>query len=261
MTLRPKTWNPAPTYFDDAHIIDPDYGDAEITPKMGDNYLTAELMLPRGGTMVKGRVSARKCDQDGNPVGLANSNPILDTCSYIINFDDGDQTELTADLIAKLLFSQCDPDGNQYVLLDEIVNHRCLPMAIRFADQKVVRANGRTYLKGLTIGWQICCQWKDGSLSRETLSDLKESHPIETSEYAKIIGVDHEPAFNWWVPHVLKKRDQIISLVKKRNPRFLKKTHKFGIEVPKTIKDALEIDRRNGNTFWADAIAKEMKDV
>jgi hypothetical protein len=31
--------------------------------------------------------------------------------------------------------------------------------------------------------------------------------------------------------------------------------------VPKTVKDALEIDHRNGNTFWADAIAKEMKDV
>jgi hypothetical protein len=31
--------------------------------------------------------------------------------------------------------------------------------------------------------------------------------------------------------------------------------------VPKTVKDALEIDRRNGNIFWADAIAKEMKDV
>jgi hypothetical protein len=98
-------------------------------------------------------------------------------------------------------------------------------------------------------------------LSWENLSNLMESHPIETSEYAKIIGDDHEPAFNWWAPHVLKKRDRIISLVKKRNPQLLKKTHKFGIEVPKTVKDALEIDRRNGNIFWADAIAKEMKDV
>ena len=53
-----------------------------------------------------------------------------------------------------------------------------------------------------------------------------------------------------------KKRDRIILLVEKRNPRFLKRTHKFGIEVPKTIKEPLEIDRRNDNTFWADAIAK-----
>jgi hypothetical protein len=90
-----KDLTPDPTYFDDFDIIDPDYGDAEITPEMGDNYLTAEIMLPRGGTMVKGCISACKRDRDGNPVGLANSNPILDTRSYIIDFDYGDQTELS----------------------------------------------------------------------------------------------------------------------------------------------------------------------
>jgi hypothetical protein len=31
--------------------------------------------------------------------------------------------------------------------------------------------------------------------------------------------------------------------------------------LPKTINEALELDKKNGNTFWADAIAKEMKDV
>ncbi len=52
-----------------------------------------------------------------------------------------------------------------------------------------------------------------------------------------------------------------ILLVKKRSSRFLKRTHKFGIEVPKTVKEALELDKTNGNTLRADAIAKEMKDV
>jgi hypothetical protein len=160
-----KDLTPDPAYFDDANIIDPDYEDIEITPEMGDNYLTAELMLPRGGTMVKGHVSTHKPDRDGNPVGLANSNPILDTHSYIIDFDDGDWTKLNANLIAESLFSQCDPDGNQYVLLDEIVDHHRLPTAIQLADRKVVHVNGRTYLKRSAIGWQICCQWKDRSLS------------------------------------------------------------------------------------------------
>jgi hypothetical protein len=47
---------------------------------------------------------------------------------------------------------------------------------------------------------------------------------------------------------VLKKRDQIISLVCKRTTRYLKKTHKFGIKVHKTVKEALALDRKNGNT-------------
>ncbi len=42
---------------------------------------------------------------------------------------------------------------------------------------------------------------------------------------------------------------------------YFKKNMKFGIEVSTSIDHALEIDKRNGNTLWADAIAKEMKDV
>ncbi len=60
---------------------------------------------------------------------------------------------------------------------------------------------------------------------------------------------------------MLKERDQIISLVRKRTTRYLKRAHKFGIKVPKTVKEALALDRKNGNTLWADAIGKEMKEV
>ena len=72
-------------------------------------------------------------------------------------------------------------------------------------------------------------------MSWEKLSDLKESHPLETTEYAVTMGIDHEPAFNWWVPHVLRKRDRIISAVAKCSARFLKRTHKFGIESKKPL--------------------------
>jgi hypothetical protein len=50
--------------------------------------------------------------------------------------------------------------------------------------------------------------------------------------------------------------------MKKQSPRYLKRTHKFGIEVPKTVnEEALELDKKNGNTLWADEISKEMKNV
>ncbi len=42
--------------------------------------------------------------------------------------------------------------------------------------------------------------------------------------------------------------------------RYLKCTPKF-VECPKTVEDALELDKCNSNTMWADAIAKEMKNV
>jgi hypothetical protein len=141
---------------------------------------------------------------------------------------------LNANLIAEAMYAQCSPNGNQYVLLDSIIDHKRLDSAIRPLDQKVVRPDGRTYLRRSTVGWQLYCQWKDGSTSWESLlADLKEFHPIKTAEYAMTKGLDHEPAFNWWVPHVLRKRDQIISLVRRRTTRYFKRTHRFGIEVPK----------------------------
>jgi hypothetical protein len=94
-----------------------------------------------------------------------------------------------------------------------------------------------------------------------SLKDMKESLPLEMAEYAIMQGIDHEPAFNWWVPQVLWLCKRIIFLVKKQKMSYLKKTMKFGMKVPFSVNHALKIDRRNGNTLWADAIAKEMKDV
>ena len=90
-----------------------------------------------------------------------------------MEFYDNDQTELTANLIAESMYAQCDPDGNQYLLLADIVDHRSMDNAINLANQKVVRADGHTYLRCSTVGWQLCCQWIDGSTSWESLNNLK----------------------------------------------------------------------------------------
>ncbi len=59
---------------------------------------------------MKGRVTSRKRDKDGNPVGLANANPILDTCEYMFTFNDGDETMLNANLIAEAMYAHCNPE-------------------------------------------------------------------------------------------------------------------------------------------------------
>ena len=117
---------------------------------------------------------------------------------------------------------------------------------------------GLKYTKASTTGHNLCCQWKDGSTSWEPLSRLKESNPVQVAEYAVKKKLVHYPAYSWWVPHILRKRDRIIAKVKSR---YQRRTHKFGIEIPKTVERALQIDEENGNTYWRDAIAKEMKTV
>jgi hypothetical protein len=97
-----------------------------------------------------------------------------------------------------------------------------------------------------------------GSTSWERLADVKKSNPIEVAEHSVARGIESKPAFAWWVNFTLKKRDQIISAVKKR---VIKKTHKFGMRVPNDVGEAHVLDKASGNTLWTDAIAKEMKNV
>ncbi len=99
-------------FYDDDHDLDPDQGNLEVTPEMGDNYLSAEIFILHGGTLVKGHVTSQKWDKDSNPVGLANINPILDTREYTFTFDNGYETILNANLIAEAMYAQCDPDWN-----------------------------------------------------------------------------------------------------------------------------------------------------
>ena len=84
---------------------------------------------------------------------------------------------------------------------------------------------------------------------------------MQTTKYVVTNDIDTEPAFNYLVPHTLKKRDSIIYLVKKQQTRYLKKTHKFGIEMPKTVKEAAKLDAKNGDTKWKDAILKKITNV
>ena len=75
------------------------------------------------------------------------------------------------------------------------------------------------------------------------LKDLKESSPIEVSDYALDNQIVEKPAFKWWVPHTIHKRSRIISKVKSR---YWQTTHKFGIRLPKTTEEALQIDKITG---------------
>jgi hypothetical protein len=102
-------------------------------------------------------------------------------------------------------------------------------------------------------------EWKDRSSDWIPLADLKNSYPLQVTEYAINNKIALAPAFAFWVvPHVLKKHDQIIQKVK---TCFRKKTHKFGIEVPSSVREALDIDKRMGTDMWCKAIKKVMRNV
>ena len=183
--------------------------------------------------------------------------PILDTRFYEVEFTDGRMAEFSANAIAEHMYAQCDPNGNQYLLLDAITDHQKDSNAVLNVDWYMT-VNGRQHHRKTTIGWKLCVLWKDGTSTWERLVELKESYPIDVAQYATDNGIDGEPAFSSWVPYVTKKKERILVAV---NRRYHKTTHKFGFEIPKTVKRALEIDDETKTTLWRNAIQKEMQNV
>ena len=63
-------------------------------------------------------------------------------------------------------------------------------------------------------GLVLLIRWMDGSEYSIHLKDIKESHPVEVSEFTRGRGIADESAFEWWVPYTLRKRDVILAAVK-----------------------------------------------
>lgn len=62
------------------------------------------------------------------------------------------------------MYAQCDPDGNQCVLLDCIIDWWKKEGALLIGDQVTVDSRGiKRVVRRSTKGVELCCQWKDGS--------------------------------------------------------------------------------------------------
>ena len=108
-------------------------------------------------------------------------------------------------MIVEHMFTQCDPEGNQYLLLDSIIDHKIEGSAMKESDQYII-VNGRKHHRKTMTGVKVCARWKDGTMLWEQMVDIKQSYPLELSEYAIAQGINETPAFAWWVPFVLRKR-------------------------------------------------------
>ena len=221
--------------------------------------LQAEVMLPKNGEKMEvARVIRKVKDTSGMTVGSYHPNLILDTQIYEVMFNDGSIERYAANTIAENIYSQIDENGHRYQLFDAIVNHRSDGSAVSKEDGWTTSKGGKRSKRITTKGWYFLVRWCDGQESWVPLKELKENNPIQVAEYAQMAGIIDEPALAWWAQHALRKRNHIISKIKSRKT---KKSHKYGIEVPRTVKEAYELDRLNNNNLWRKAIQKEMNNV
>ena len=186
-----------------------------------DKYINAEVLLPVDGEhMGSAKVMSRAKDTDGIVAGAQNDNPMLDTRVYNVMFPNGAKRQYSANVNAQSMYANVDEDGHQYQLMDEIIEHRKDGTAVAVNDSFTFSTakNGKSVgsRKMTTKGWFLRVRWKDGSDSWAKLKDIKDSTPVELAEYAVTNGIAHEPAFAWWVPYTLKKRDRVIAGVDAR---------------------------------------------
>lgn len=109
---------------------------------------------------------------------------------------------------------------------------------------------------------------------------LKKDHAVECARYIHLYVMERtcQGTLKKWAEQVLKKHKRRIKrlyqiygtfskyctrkMAKKpsRNTRWEAKPNKemYGYQIPNTVREALDLDRENGNNYWADAIAKEM---
>ena len=164
----------------------------EVTPEVADSYVGAQVNLPIRGTTFKGTVRCCARDTNGNLQGKADINPILDTRTYEVEFPDGCTAEVSANVISEHMFTQCNPDGNQYLLLNSIIDHKVDDTTITDMD-RYIHVNGRKHHRKTTRGVRLCVSWKNGTTTWERLVDLKQSYPLALAEYAISQGIDRIP--------------------------------------------------------------------
>ena len=167
---------------------------------------------------------------------------------FLIEIGDGELEELIsyhelADIIEKQEEDELNP-------LDKVWTFKAIrdhqgPLTSKHPDYMGSRYN-------------VLVQWDDDSETWEPLDIMIKDDPITLAAYAEENDLLDKPGF---------KRLQRISKNKKRYKRLLnqsKQAHKkgpvfqFGIQVPRNVKEAYELDKKNGNTLWSDAMKEEV---
>ena len=242
---------------DDNDTVDT-YGTSAFEKPITDRWIHAEINLPQGESMQNAKVIGRATDQDGNVIGTYGYNPYSNTMVYDVEFPDVEIKEYSVNEIAENMYAQVDAEGFSHSLLDSILDFKKDVNAVDKEDMYVTNKSGQYRVFNTTAGWKLLFLWNNGTEKCIPLSVMKNSKPVEVAQFEVARGVDREPDFSWWVPYNLSCCDRIISGV---NSRVKRVTHKYGVELPRTVQEAYALDDKNGNTFWSDVLNKEMENL
>ena len=101
--------------------------------------------------------------------------------------------------------------------------------------------------------------WEDGSETWEPLAEMITADPITLAVYAKEHGLLETAGWKK-LKRYTRRVKKLLRMVKanKRAQRYNAIVYKFGVQLPRNIKEAKMLDEQNGNTYWQDAMDAEI---
>ena len=113
--------------------------------------------------------------------------------------------------------------------------------------------------------YNVLVQWEDGSQTYEPLQLMIQDDPITLAIYARKNNLLKTPGWkrlSHIAQDIAKERSELKRVVKNYNIMKGKRgkgpIYKFGIQIPRNVKEAYELDAKNGNTKWQDAMQEEV---
>jgi Reverse transcriptase (RNA-dependent DNA polymerase) len=162
-----------------------------------------------------------------------------------IGGDKADEIVSYNDLINYVAEDLNDPDAAIWRFKDII------------AHEGPLKPGDRSY-NGSSYNVLVVCE--DGSRMYQPLSVLASEAPVVCALYAKRAGLLDTPCWKQF-KHIAKNERKLTRML---NQAKLTSYHhgtspiyQFGFRVPRSPKEAIEIDKENGNTLWQDAMSLE----
>lgn len=104
--------------------------------------------------------------------------------------------------------------------------------------------------------------WDSGEKTWEHINTIKQDDPVTLAQYAKDKKLTDQIGWKW-ARRYLKNPKRFIRITRQIHltKRQSGPIYKFGVQVPRNVKEAILLDQQNKNTLWQDAIKKEMDKI
>ena len=164
---------------------------------------------------------------------------------FLISLGDGDVEELIAyndlaDIVERQHEAEANGELDSWSFTDVIAHEG--PFTSHHTKHK-----GSSY--------NVKVRWQDASESWEPLNTIGKDDPVTVAAYAKANGLLDTP--RWKFLRRYTRRAKLLRRMLNQARRQSKNKgmrYKFGIRVPRNVKEAKAIDAENGNTKWADSM-------